>query len=156
MSIPARYSGLCIECGERWQPGDLIRSDQLNDVGMALWTHAVCPDALQPHHRQPRRAGLHRLLAHPPEGGRMLVRSSSRPALTWDNEGAPAGAGNTARGLTHSLDRSKEGLMPNSSRPAICAVDGCGDSQAFSGPLSISSTWTSAQMHAYLWGGSIA
>ena len=26
MSIPARYSGLCIECGERWQPGDLIRS----------------------------------------------------------------------------------------------------------------------------------
>ena len=32
----------------------------------------------------------------------------------------------------------------------------CGDSQAFSGPLSISSTLTSAQMHAYLWGGSIA
>ena len=32
----------------------------------------------------------------------------------------------------------------------------CGDSQAFSGPLSISSTWTSAQMHAYLWGGLIA
>ena len=32
----------------------------------------------------------------------------------------------------------------------------CGDSQAFSGPLSISSMWTSAQMHAYLWGGSIA
>ena len=32
----------------------------------------------------------------------------------------------------------------------------CGDSQAFSGPLSISSTWTSAQMHAYLWGGSVA
>ena len=55
----------------------------------------------------------------------MLVSSQSHPALTWDNEGAPAGAGNTARGLTHSLDRSKEGLMPNSSRPAICAVDGC-------------------------------
>lgn len=32
----------------------------------------------------------------------------------------------------------------------------CGDSQAFSGPLSISSTLTSAQMHAYLWGGPIA
>ena len=32
----------------------------------------------------------------------------------------------------------------------------CGDSQAFSGPLSISSAWTSAQMHAYLWGGAIA
>ena len=48
MSIPARYSGLCIECGERWQPGDLIRSDQLNDVGMALWTHAVCPDPIDP------------------------------------------------------------------------------------------------------------
>ena len=26
MSIPARYSGVCPECGERWQPGDLIRS----------------------------------------------------------------------------------------------------------------------------------
>ena len=25
MSIPARYSGLCIECGERWQPGDLCK-----------------------------------------------------------------------------------------------------------------------------------
>ena len=32
----------------------------------------------------------------------------------------------------------------------------CGDNQAFSGPLSMSSTWTSAQMHAYLWGGEIA
>ena len=32
----------------------------------------------------------------------------------------------------------------------------CGDSQAFSGPLSISSAWTSAQMHAYLWGGVVA
>ena len=48
MSIPARYSGLCIECGERWQPGDLIRSDQLNDVGMALWTHAACPTPADP------------------------------------------------------------------------------------------------------------
>ena len=26
MSIPASYSGLCIECCEGWQPGDLIRS----------------------------------------------------------------------------------------------------------------------------------
>ena len=45
MTIQARYSGVCRKCGERWQPGDLIRSDQLNDVGMPLWTHAVCPDA---------------------------------------------------------------------------------------------------------------
>ena len=44
MTIPARYSGMCPDCGERWQPGDLIRTDQLNDVGLALWTHATCPD----------------------------------------------------------------------------------------------------------------
>ena len=28
----------------------------------------------------------------------------------WDNKSAPGGAGNTIRGLTHSLDLTKEGL----------------------------------------------
>ena len=28
----------------------------------------------------------------------------------WDNESGPGGAGNTIRGLTHSLDHDKEGL----------------------------------------------
>lgn len=28
----------------------------------------------------------------------------------WDNRSAPGGAGNTIRGLTHSLDLGKEGL----------------------------------------------
>ena len=45
MSIPARYSGLCSECGERWQPGDLIRSDYKVPGRYPIWTHAVCPDA---------------------------------------------------------------------------------------------------------------
>ena len=25
MTIPARFSGVCPECGERWQPGDADR-----------------------------------------------------------------------------------------------------------------------------------
>ena len=42
MSIQARYSGVCPECGERWQPGDLIRAaDQ--PIWPTVWTHAVCP-----------------------------------------------------------------------------------------------------------------
>ena len=44
MSIPARYSGYCPECGERWQPGDLIRSDDRDPDGLPIWAHAVCPD----------------------------------------------------------------------------------------------------------------
>ena len=44
MTIPARYSGVCAECGERWQPGDLIRADKYHDdIGRAIWTHATCP-----------------------------------------------------------------------------------------------------------------
>ena len=57
MRVPARYSGVCPECGERWQPGDLIRSDQLNDVGLSLWTHAVCPDAAIDALMAPARTG---------------------------------------------------------------------------------------------------
>lgn len=38
MTLAARYGGECPECGEQWQPGDLIRSD------IDGWQHAVCPD----------------------------------------------------------------------------------------------------------------
>ena len=40
MTIQARYSGVCPECEERWQPGDLIRADDDRQ-----WKHVVCPDA---------------------------------------------------------------------------------------------------------------
>ena len=43
MTIQARYSGVCPECGERWQPGDLIRSDEREAGGLPIWTHAACP-----------------------------------------------------------------------------------------------------------------
>lgn len=39
MTIQARYSGECPECGERWNPGDFIRAD-----ADRVWKHAVCPD----------------------------------------------------------------------------------------------------------------
>ena len=57
MSIPARYSGLCIECGERWQPGDLIRSDFKVPGRYPIWTHAVCPDAAIDALMAPARTG---------------------------------------------------------------------------------------------------
>ena len=49
MTIQARYSGVCRECGERWHPGDLIRAaDQPIVIGgwmaAGVWIHAVCPD----------------------------------------------------------------------------------------------------------------
>ena len=47
MSIPARYSGTCPECGERWQPGDLIRSDATQPGELPVWQHAVCPEAVE-------------------------------------------------------------------------------------------------------------
>ena len=43
MTIPARYSGVCPECGERWQPGDLIRSQAVGAQHHDFWMHAVCP-----------------------------------------------------------------------------------------------------------------
>lgn len=42
MTIQARYSGTCVECGGRWQPGDLIRTETTS--GPPQWQHAVCPD----------------------------------------------------------------------------------------------------------------
>lgn len=47
MTIPARYSGTCHECGERWQPGDLIRSDFKVPGRYPIWTHAVCPESVE-------------------------------------------------------------------------------------------------------------
>ena len=52
-----------------------------------------------------------------------MVHLPKSERLSCYNQSAPAGAGNTARGLTHSLDRSKEGLMPNYTH--TCSVDGC-------------------------------
>ena len=45
MSIRARYSGVCPECGERWQPGDLIRAEARTGSPGAddIWQHAACP-----------------------------------------------------------------------------------------------------------------
>lgn len=43
MTIPARYSGVCPECGERWQPGDFIRAADRAVEGLPIWTHAACP-----------------------------------------------------------------------------------------------------------------
>ena len=57
MTIQARYSGVCVKCGERWQPGDLIRADKYHDHGKALWTHAVCPDPIIDALMAPARTG---------------------------------------------------------------------------------------------------
>lgn len=47
MSIMARYSGICPECDERWQPGELIRSDRREPSGPPIWQHAVCPESVE-------------------------------------------------------------------------------------------------------------
>ena len=45
MTIMARYSGTCVECGGRWKPGDLIRSGDWGEDGVtSVWVHAACPD----------------------------------------------------------------------------------------------------------------
>lgn len=46
MALMARYSGVCPDCGGRWQPGDLIRAEATKLGEMPTWTHAVCPDDL--------------------------------------------------------------------------------------------------------------
>ena len=48
MAIQARFSGVCPECGERWQPGDFIRSDDRELSGSPIWQHAHCPDVPDP------------------------------------------------------------------------------------------------------------
>ena len=44
MSIMARYSGICPECGGRWQPGDMIHATYTDEYGTSAWQHASCPD----------------------------------------------------------------------------------------------------------------
>lgn len=46
MTIPARYSGVCPDCGERWQPGDPIRFALNPRSEHPWWRHAVCPIVL--------------------------------------------------------------------------------------------------------------
>ena len=48
MTIQARYSGVCPECGERWQPGDLIRSVVVGPEHVERWVHDTCPDVPDP------------------------------------------------------------------------------------------------------------
>ena len=50
MTLMARYSGTCLECGGRWQPGDLIRSDAQDNHGVPIWQHAACPNPLVAEH----------------------------------------------------------------------------------------------------------
>lgn len=52
MTLMARWSGVCPECGEKWQPGDLIRAEggPRAPLGDAIWQHATCPDPLATEH----------------------------------------------------------------------------------------------------------
>ena len=52
MSIPARFPGTCSECGEGWQPGDLIRSFVTIEHS-TVWVHDVCPDSTDPTSLRP-------------------------------------------------------------------------------------------------------
>lgn len=47
MTISARYSGTCPECGERWQPGDLIRGETAPMTRGIIYRHAVCPESVE-------------------------------------------------------------------------------------------------------------
>lgn len=58
MSIQARYSGVCPDCGERWQPGDLIRAcGHPNANGLPCLHHVACPDAAIDALMAPARPG---------------------------------------------------------------------------------------------------
>lgn len=45
MTLMARFSGTCPDCGERWQPGDLIRAEAIPPGESPIWKHATCPDS---------------------------------------------------------------------------------------------------------------
>ena len=53
MSIQARWPGTCPECGERWQPGDLIRSVVVGYEHVERWGHDRCPDVPDPDSLRP-------------------------------------------------------------------------------------------------------
>lgn len=46
MSVQARYSGTCGECGSRWSEDDPIRTSIAYGASDAIrvWQHVVCPD----------------------------------------------------------------------------------------------------------------
>ena len=46
MTIMARYSDICRHCGQRWQPGDLIRSQVVGAEHHEHWVHVACPNPL--------------------------------------------------------------------------------------------------------------
>ena len=47
--IRALYSGECVECGVRWEPGELIESVDDPQSGERLgWQHARCPKPARP------------------------------------------------------------------------------------------------------------
>lgn len=48
---------------------------------------------------------------------------STKTVAAWDNKNALGGAGNTTRGLTRSLDVTKEGLAMQATR--VCSIEGC-------------------------------
>lgn len=50
MTIQARHSGICPECGERWQPGDSLRSADSElpyeqRRRPTIWRHVACPES---------------------------------------------------------------------------------------------------------------
>lgn len=53
MTIRARYSGVCPDCDEKWQPGDLIRSRPVGAEHRETWHHAHCPDVPDPESLRP-------------------------------------------------------------------------------------------------------
>lgn len=53
MTIQARYSGVCPDCDEKWQPGDLIRSRPVGAEHHETWYHAHCPDVPDPESLRP-------------------------------------------------------------------------------------------------------
>ena len=53
MSITARWSGYCSECGERWQRDDPIRPVVVGCEHMERWVHDACPDAPDPDALRP-------------------------------------------------------------------------------------------------------
>lgn len=64
MTLTARFSGTCHECGQRWQPGDLIRADQPERGVLPIWQHATCPET--PDDRDAQRTPCERcFLIHP-------------------------------------------------------------------------------------------
>ena len=51
MKISARYSGICSECGERWPPGERIKTQSpIQTTDRPEWIHDQCPDPTASRH----------------------------------------------------------------------------------------------------------